>query len=223
MSDGPAGVRARLWDGPVRLVHWLLVALIGFSWWASDDHLDWHRWSGYAVLGLVVFRIYWGFVGTGAARFDSFLTGPSRLFAYVATLKDRRPSVTPGHNPLGALSVVAILALLIVQVITGLYAVDIDAIESGPLSDRVSFETGRTFAEVHELSFRGLQALVALHVTAVAFYFLWKRTNLVGPMITGRRWLPSDPGFARAPFWRLALGALLAAAAAWFVSTGLRF
>ena len=222
MDADAAGVQARLWDAPVRIVHWLLVGLIGFSWWASDDHLDWHRWSGYTILGLLVFRIYWGFAGGGAARFAQFVKGPRAMLAYLATLKDRAPAVTPGHNPLGALSILAMLGLLVTQVSTGLFAVDIDGLESGPLSDRVSFETGRVFAKVHELSFRGIQAMVALHVAAVAFYLVWKRTNLIGPMITGRRTLPVDPGFRPAPLWRLALGVLAAGALAWFVSRGAR-
>lgn len=222
MAVATDGVRIKLWDAPVRLVHWLLVALIAFSWWASDDHLNWHRWSGYTIIGLVLFRIYWGFAGGGAARFASFVRGPRTTWAYLKTLKGRAPSVTPGHNPLGALSVLAFLVVLLVQVTTGLFAVDIDAFEGGPMSDRVSFETGRQIAEIHELSFRALQALVVLHVGAVLFYAFWKRTNLIGPMITGRRDLPSDPGLAGAPVWRLAIGVILAAAAAWLVSKGLR-
>lgn len=222
MTDAPARVRVRLWDAPVRIVHWGLVALIAFSWWASEDHLNWHRWSGYAVIGLVVFRIYWGFAGGGAARFSSFVRGPGATAAYLRTLGARAPSLTPGHNPLGALSILAILAVLLVQVATGLFAVDIDAFEGGPMSDRVSFELGRQIAEWHELSFRALQALVVLHVGAVLFYWVWKRTNLIRPMITGRRELPSDPALASAPLWRLAVGVILAAAIAWALSKGLR-
>jgi cytochrome b len=217
-----AGVRARLWDAPVRLVHWLLVALIAFSWWAAHDHLNWHRWSGYAVIGLVLFRIYWGFAGGGAARFASFVRGPRATLGYLKTLPKRETSDVPGHNPLGALSIVAILAVLVVQVVTGLYAVDVDAFEGGPLSDRVSFELGRKIAGWHELAFSVLQVLVVLHVAAVLFYLIWKRTNLIGPMITGRRAFPSDPRLADAPLWRLVVGVVLAGAIAWFLSKGLR-
>ncbi|MBU1375186.1 MAG: cytochrome b/b6 domain-containing protein [Alphaproteobacteria bacterium] len=222
MAEPSAGVRAKLWDGPVRIVHWLLVVLIAFSWWASGDHLNWHRWSGYTIIALVLFRIYWGFAGGGAAKFSSFVKGPKAVAAYAATLGKRDVATTPGHNPLGALSVLAILAVLLVQVGTGLFAVDIDAFEGGPLSDRVSFELGREIADWHELSFRALQALVVLHVAAVLFYWLWKRTNLIGAMITGRRTLPSDPGLAGAPVWRLIAGVVLAAAIAWVLSKGFR-
>jgi len=218
-----ARVRARLWDGPTRLIHWGLVVLLGFSWWSAETgKMEWHRWSGYAVLGLVVFRIVWGFVGSGSARFSSFVRGPKAISAYVASLPHRAASDVPGHNPLGALSVLAILALLVIQVVTGLFAVDIDAIESGPLSDRVSFDRGRAFAEWHELSFTGLQILVLLHVAAVLFYLLYKRANLIEPMITGRRTFAQDPGLKFAPLWLAAVVAALALAFAWWVSKGLR-
>jgi len=216
-------VRARLWDAPTRLVHWLLVALIAFSWWsAENDDLERHRWSGYAVLAVVAFRIYWGFAGGGAARFASFVKGPKATLAYMKTLPDRSARETPGHNPLGAVSVLAILATLVVQVATGLFAVDVDGIESGPLSDRVDFDTGRALAEIHEISFTVLQVLVILHLAAIAFYLIYKRNNLIGAMITGRRSLTGNPKISVAPFWRLALGVILAAALAWFVSKGLR-
>lgn len=222
MPTPSEGVSVRLWDWPVRLVHWLLVALILFSWWSSEDYLNWHRWSGYAILGLVLFRVWWGFAGGGAARFANFVKGPGAILAYLKTVGRRDTAVTPGHNPLGALSILAILGVLLVQVGTGLFTVDIDAFEGGPLSDRVSFEAGRAIAEIHELTFRALQALVVLHLAAIAYYLVWKRTNLIRPMITGRRVLPSDPGLPSAPLWRLVLGAVLAGAAAWFVSKGLR-
>lgn len=218
-----AAVRARLWDGPTRLVHWLLVALLLFSWWASEDHLNWHRWSGYTILGLLVFRIIWGFVGARSAKFSSFVKGPRATLAYARTLPQRSPTDAPGHNPLGAWSVLAILASLAVQVTTGLFTVDIDAFEAGPLSHLVSFDLGRQFAEWHELSFRVLQVLVALHVIAVVFYLVYKGTNLIGPMITGRRRFAADPSLAFAPWWRAAVVAILAAVFAWYVANGLRF
>jgi len=223
MAEPAGGVRAKVWDGPVRIVHWLLVGLIGFSWWASEDHLNWHRWSGYAIIGLVLFRIYWGFAGGAAARFSNFVKGPKAIAAYAAEVGRRDAPVAPGHNPLGALSVLAFLVVLLVQVGTGLFVVDVDAFEGGPLSDRVSFDTGRALAEIHELSFRVLQALVVLHVAAVLYYWFWKRTNLIGAMISGKRSLPSDPGLAGAPVWRLVVGVVLAAAIAWVLSKGFRF
>jgi cytochrome b len=218
-----AVVRARLWDGPTRIVHWALVALLGFSWWSAEtDHLQWHRWSGYAVVGLVAFRLLWGFVGSGSARFASFVKGPAATLAYLKTLPNRVHDAVPGHNPLGALSVLAILAILVVQTVTGLFAVDIDAFEAGPLSDRVDFDTGRLFAKWHHWSFTALQVLVALHLAAVAFYLFYKRANLVGPMVTGYRRFTHDPALVFAPLWRAIVAILVAAAFAWWVSRGFR-
>lgn len=215
---------ARLWDGPTRIVHWALVVLLGFSWWSAETGaLMWHRWSGYAIIGLVIFRLLWGFVGSSTARFSAFIRGPAATLGYLRTLKLREGgAATPGHNPLGAWSVVAILALLAVQAMTGLYAVDIDAFEGGPLSDRVDFDLGRRIAGWHELSFTVLQVLVALHLAAIVFYAVYKRQDLVLPMITGRGKFLIDPGVTYAPLWRALLAAALAAALAWWVSKGLR-
>ena len=224
-SVGPADgtVRARLWDAPIRIVHWGLVVLIGFAWWSGEnDHLQWHRWSGYAVVGLLAFRLAWGFVGSGNARFANFVKGPAATLAYVKTLPGRAHSPVPGHNPLGAWSVLALLAVLVIQVVTGLFAVDIDAFEAGPLSDRVDFDTGRLIAKWHHWSFTALQVLVVLHLAAVAFYLVYKRANLIGPMITGRKRVTSDPGVTFAPLWRTVAVALLAAVFAWWVSRGFR-
>jgi cytochrome b len=216
-------VRARLWDGPTRIVHWALVALVGFAWWSAEvGRLEWHRLAGYAVTGLIVFRLIWGFAGSASARFASFVRGPAATLAYLRTLPSRAKTDWPGHNPLGAWSVLAILAVLIAQTVTGLFAVDIDAIEAGPLSDRVDFDTGRLFAKWHHWSFWALEALVVLHVAAVVFYLAYKRANLVGAMITGRQRFTEDPALSFAPLWRAALAAAAAAAAAWFVAKGLR-
>jgi cytochrome b len=218
-----AGIRARLWDAPVRVVHWALVLLLAFSWGAAEfDQMLLHRVSGYAIIGLLVFRILWGFWGSRTARFASFVKGPGRTVAYLRTLPNRSPTDVPGHNPLGAWSVLAILAVLGFQVTTGLFAVDVDAFEAGPLSDRVSFETGRAIADLHETSFTVLQVLVAVHVVAVLYYLIWKRSNLIGPMVTGRRRFAADPGLTFAPWWRVLATAAVAAAVAWLLSKGLR-
>lgn len=213
----------RVWDGAVRLTHWLIVALVAFSWWSADVDQTWHQRSGYAVIALVVFRIWWGFVGGGAARFSSFLKGPGAILAYMKKAGLRDAPTTPGHNPLGALSVVAILLVLLAQTGTGLFVVDIDAYQGGPMSDRVSYDTGRALAEIHETIFRVLQALIALHVAAVVYYLVWKRTDLIGPMFTGKRKLSADPGFAPARLWAFVVGVAIAGATAWALSKGLRF
>ncbi|MDB5493432.1 MAG: Ni/Fe-hydrogenase 1 b-type cytochrome subunit [Phenylobacterium sp.] len=222
MAAGPS-VRARLWDGPTRIVHWALVVLIAFAWWSAEaGKMDWHRLAGYAVLALLAFRLIWGFAGSASARFSSFVRGPAATLAYARTLPSRVKAELPGHNPLGAWSVLAILAVLIAQVVSGLFAVDIDSIEAGPLSDRVSYDTGRLLAKWHHWSFSALEALVALHVAAVVFYLAYKRINLVRAMISGRQHFAQDPGLAFAPAWRAAVVALVAGALAWWVATGLK-
>lgn len=216
-------IRARLWDGPTRMTHWALVILVIFAWWSAETgRMDWHRLSGYAVVGLLIFRLIWGFAGSASARFASFVRGPEATLAYLKTLPSRAKADMPGHNPLGAWSVVAILLTLLVQVATGLYAVDVDAIEAGPLSDRVDFDTGRLFAKWHHWSFWMLEALVVLHLAAIAFYLIYKRANLVRAMVTGRQDFQADPKLTFAPVWRAAAAALVAAAVAWWVSKGLR-
>ncbi|MDB5418766.1 MAG: Ni/Fe-hydrogenase 1 b-type cytochrome subunit [Phenylobacterium sp.] len=222
MADSPS-VRVRLWDGPTRIVHWALVALIAFAWWSAEaGKMDWHRLAGYAVLALLAFRLIWGFVGSASARFSSFVRGPAATLAYARTLPSRLTAELPGHNPLGAWSVLAILAVLIAQVVSGLFAVDIDSIEAGPLSDRVSYDTGRLLAKWHHWTFSALEALVVLHVAAVVFYLAYKRANLVRAMISGRQHFAQDPKLAFAPAWRAAVVALVAGALAWWVATGLR-
>lgn len=223
-ASRPTGVRVQLWDLPTRVTHWALVLLVPFAWWSAEvGRMDWHRWSGYAILALLVFRLIWGFAGSTSARFVSFVRSPAATWAYVRTLPSRAGSDLPGHNPLGAWSVLALLAVLIAQVVTGLYAVDVDAIEAGPLSDRVSFDTGRLLARLHHWSFWALEALVALHLAAIAFYLLYKRSNLVWPMLRGWRSFTEDPKLRGAPVWRALAAAAVAAAVAWWVARGLKF
>lgn len=225
MKDAPDAptVHARLWDGPTRIVHWALVCLIGFAWWAAETHhMDWHRLAGFTILGLLVFRLIWGFVGSGTARFANFVKHPGETLAYIRTLPSRTHTESHGHNPLGALSVLAILAALVVQVVSGLFTVDVDGLESGPLSDRVSFDTGRLFAKWHHTSFSALQTLVALHLAAIVFYAVYKKADLVGPMVTGRGRFKGHPDIAFAPLWRAAVVAAAAAALAWWTAKGLR-
>jgi cytochrome b len=222
-SEAGPKVRARLWDGPVRVVHWLLVVLILVAWLTAGENMTLHRWAGYSVIGLLIFRIYWGLFGSDSARFSSFIKGPRAVMTYARTLGSRTAVEHAGHNPVGALSVAALLVLLLAQVTLGLFAVDVDGLESGPLSYMVEFDTGRLAAELHELTFRLLQGLVVLHVAAVLFYLVYKRQNLIGAMITGRRAFSADPGLRFAPWWKAAIGVVIAFALMWFISKGLRF
>lgn len=206
----------RVWDLPTRIVHWLFVLLLPLSWWTAETgRMDWHRWGGYTLLGLLVFRLYWGWFGASTARFAQFVRGPRTIAAY---LRGHWTEMA-GHNPLGALSVLALLAGLAAQVTLGLFAVDVDGIESGPLSVFVSFDTGRAAAEWHERVFDALVWLVGLHVVAVIFYLLVRKQRLVTAMIHGRRAFASEVAPMRpATLTRFVVGVVLAALAVWAVT-----
>ena len=177
-------MKVPVWDLPTRLFHWLLVALVGFSWWsAENDELDLHIWSGLAILSLLVFRLLWGLVGSSTARFVNFVRGPRTIIAYVRDLKGWRPI---GHSPLGALSVLALLGALAAQVGLGLFAVDNDGLSEGPLAYLVSADASEEAADLHEDLFEVIKILVGLHIAAILFYRLALGKKLVGPMITGK-------------------------------------
>lgn len=222
MAGGSApGEGARIWDGPTRVFHWALVVLLLVSWLTAGENMQVHRWSGYGVIGLLVFRLWWGVAGGSTARFASFLKGPKATLAYARTLGSRTPNGAPGHNPLGAWSVVAMLAALLVQVGLGLFASDIDGLESGPLSHLVDFDASRIAAELHETTFRVVQGLVVLHLAAIGYYWLWKRQNLIGAMLTGKQRLATE-ALRPASIVRLLIGVVLAVAVAWFIAKGAR-
>ncbi|HEY4368141.1 MAG TPA: cytochrome b/b6 domain-containing protein [Steroidobacteraceae bacterium] len=228
-TPSPPSVHVRIWDAPLRLVHWLIVLCVAISWWTSKiGELEYHRYSGYVLLGLLVFRLYWGFAGGDTARFVNFIKGPKAILAYLRQLPQRAGTShfsVPGHNPLGALSVIVLLVLLLAQVGLGLFAGDVDGIESGPLSSYVSFETTRTCAELHEQVFNFLLGFIVLHVVAVLFYLIFKRDNLIAAMIHGRRaFHPHNSPQLRFASWpRLLIGIAIAAFTAWIIARGLKF
>jgi cytochrome b len=211
-----------VWDLPTRLFHWLLVGLFAFSWWSAETgKMDWHQLSGITILGLLAFRILWGFIGSNTARFGSFLRPPGAVLAY---LRSNAP-VSPGHNPLGGYSVILLLLVLIAQVGAGLLAVDVDGLESGPLSYLVSFDQGRTASLFHELGFNLLLAVIVLHVLAIGFYRVIRKRDLLTPMLTGtdRQLETAEGALIAAPLWRFMLAAAVAALLAWWICKGLAF
>ena len=159
-------MKVPIWDLPTRLFHWVLAGLVGFSWWTAETHRDdLHIWSGVAVLTLLIFRILWGFVGSSTARFANFVRGPRAVFGY---LRGEWKGI--GHNPLGAISVIVLLGLLIVQVCLGLISSDDDGLVEGPLAPLVSSATSEWAVDLHETLFNVLLALIALHLAAILFY-----------------------------------------------------
>jgi cytochrome b len=199
LSDARA-IGQRVWDLPVRLVHWILAALILFSWWSvHHHHTDWHIWSGCAILTLLIFRILWGFFGSSTARFSSFVRGPRAIADYW-----RGTWVGIGHNPLGALSVLALLAALAVQVGLGLISEDEDGIYMGPLANLVSTDTSDKARDIHEFWFNVIVGLIVLHLLAILFYRL-RGKKLTFPMITGRTQLDAGVEPMRAGKWWVAI------------------
>lgn len=206
------------WDLPVRLVHWLVAALVAFSWLSAEQGwIAWHKWSGAAVLCLVIFRIYWGLVGGTTARFGHFVRGPRAVLRHAGGFFSRSQDEAVGHNPLGGWNVLAMLTMMLLQAGLGLFSTDEYGMEGGPLARLISFDAGRRVATLHEAAFNLLLTLIALHVAAVIFHLVVKRENLVGPMLSGvkRLRLAAPPRFDFAAAWRAPVG--LAACAIVFV------
>jgi cytochrome b len=184
-GPGQAGEPVRVWSLPVRLFHWSTALLVVFSVTTAQiggNALQWHFWSGYALLALVIFRVLWGLAGDRHARFAAFVRGPRAVLGY---LRGQVPA-GPGHNPVGALSVLAMLACLFVQAATGLFANDA-IFNEGPLAKMVSGATSDLMTRIHKWNEFVLYGLVGLHLAAIAFYELVRRRRLVAPMVTGRR------------------------------------
>ncbi len=157
---------------------------MGLAWWSAEtDRDNLHLWFGYAILLVLLFRLLWGLVGSSTARFGSFVRGPAAVLTYV---RSRFRWVEPGHTPLGALSVIALLGLLLFQVGSGLIALDEDGLFGGPLTHLVSIATSDAARELHEEAFDLLEILVVVHVAAILLYRLVAGLNLLGPMITGK-------------------------------------
>jgi cytochrome b len=215
-AAAPPGVRGGtrrflLWDLPLRVFHWSLVASVaaaivtgelGGAWMA------WHGRAGLAIVGLLVFRVVWGVVGSTTSRFAHFAPSPSGVIAY---LRGRWRGI--GHNPLGALSVFALLGLLSLQAGTGLFGND-DIAFAGPLNHLVGDAAGARATGWHRLLADGLFVLLALHLLAVAFHVLVKRHRLIRPMITGQQEVPAGRAMPVAPRAGSAFGLLVAVALA---------
>jgi cytochrome b len=180
--------RRLVWDVPVRVTHWLLVLAVVGAWMTNKLGPGWFTWHvvcGCSVLVLVSFRLIWGFVGTRYARFSSFVRGPRTILAYVRGHHRGVQLPDPiGHNPLGGLSVLALLGLLLTQALTGLFSND-DIANAGPFYGWVSEAQSSSLTSIHHRVFLGLEILVGLHVLAILFYTFIKRVRLVGPMISG--------------------------------------
>ncbi|MBE9605201.1 cytochrome b/b6 domain-containing protein [Acetobacteraceae bacterium H6797] len=213
-----ATARVKVWDIWVRLFHWALVALLGLMWWTAETgRMDLHVTLGLAMFGLLVFRIVWGIVGSGSARFSDFVRSPVAAVVYLAQAGRKQRDVEMGHNAAGGLMVLLLLLLLVIQVGTGLVADD-GVFTKGPLAGFVPGWLSEEATSFHGLNFNLILGAAGLHILAVLVYLLVKRQNLIGPMITGRKTVPASIA-SQAPriasFWRGAGVAVVAALAAW--------
>ncbi len=163
----------KVWDIVVRLFHWSLVACVLANLLLLEEGDPPHRWAGYIASGLVLVRIVWGFVGSHHARFASFFPTPSRLAAHLAALKSGRHESSAGHNPAGALMMLALMGLVISLGVSG-YLMGTD-----------QFWGEEWLEEVHEALATLLQVAVLLHVAAALLMSRIERVNLVRAMITG--------------------------------------
>ncbi len=173
----------RVWDLPTRLFHWALAICIVLGIMfvkIGGNAIQWHAYCGYTALALILFRLIWGFVGSWHARFANFIPSPSKLIAFLRGQVDGGL----GHNPLGALSVIALLLVVLIQALTGLFADD-DIFFQGPLAKYVSNSTVALLTSIHRFNQYLIFALVGLHLAAISYYYFVKRQNLVGPMVTG--------------------------------------
>ena len=211
--------RIPLWDAPVRLFHWALAALVVFSYATGKvggSWLEWHMRSGYAILALLAFRIAWGFAGSETARFTSFLRGPRATLAYARGLVTRRAPAVFGHTPTGGWMIVAMLAILLVQAISGLF-VDDEIATQGPLAVKVSNAFVAKMSALHSYNQWLVVAAVALHVAAIAFYQGYIKADLIGPMIHGRAEAREPRTPKLAPAWLAAVLFAIACAAVYYL------
>lgn len=192
-ADAAALAPVRVWDLPTRAFHWLLaLALVGsvVSAKIGGGAMVWHFRLGYVVLALLAFRVVWGLVGGRWSRFASFLYGPRTVLRYLRGQARPGEHLDVGHNPLGSLSVWALLAMVAVQLGTGLVADD-EIANLGPLNHLVASETALSATSWHKTWGQWiLLGLVGLHVAAIVFYRVYHRQDLVRPMLVGDKPLP---------------------------------
>jgi cytochrome b len=212
----------RVWDLPVRLFHWLIVALVAAAYvtWRLN-WMDWHGWIGDLVLALVLFRLLWGFFGSETARFSHFLTSPRIAREHLKYAFLREPDRQVGHNPAGGWMVLILLVLLLAETLTGIYVAN-DIADVGPLTGIVPAAAANAIDASHAILWDVLLAAISVHVLAIGGYAAVKGQDLVLPLITGTKALPepvtqprmASPARAAVLF---AGGAAAAIIIAWFM------
>ena len=181
-----------VWDAPIRVFHWLIVALVAaaYATWRLN-WMVWHGWVGDAVLALLLFRLLWGFFGGETARFSRFLTSPRTAVQHLKYSLRREPDRQVGHNPAGGWMVLLLLALLLAETMTGLYVAN-DIADEGPLTAVVPAWAADAIESAHAILWDALLSAIVLHVLAIAGFAAIKGQNLLRPMITGTKVLPAS-------------------------------
>ena len=209
-------VMVKIWDLPTRMFHWLLAGLFLFlviSGEQGSEWMPWHMRAGYVLSGLLLFRILWGFVGSHHARFVNFVRPPHASLRYLVEVLRGEAHQYPGHNPAGAMMVLALLLALGIQALTGLVTTD-DVLWNGPLYSWVSEHIAEFGGSVHRALEVGLKVLVLVHVGSVLFHKFRFKEPLISAMLHGRKPLPSAAAVdtSASPVWAI-VG--LACAAGW--------
>ncbi len=212
-AGSETGLRpVKVWDLPTRVFHWSVVFLLLASWFTNRQNwMQLHFVSGYTMLGMLIFRLLWGFLGSETARFRKFLKSPLAGFRHLGKMFVREPDREIGHNAAGGWMVLVLLALLLVQVGTGLGSNDDVSVE-GPLARHVGKAFSDRLGTIHSINFNLILLAAAAHVGAVLAYWLLKRQNLLRPMITGVKLLPRSMRQPRMAAPMLAGGVIASAA-----------
>ncbi len=178
-----------VWDIPVRLFHWSLatsIAMLFITAQIGGNAMEWHKKIGYFVIGLILFRVVWGFVGSYHARFKNFVRTPTTVVAYAKNLFKKDSAHYVGHNPMGGLSVVALIASVGFQTATGLFSND-DIMLEGPYVSMVSKAFSDQMTRLHQLNSNVILVLIGLHLSAIVFYAVFKKEQLIEAMLTGKK------------------------------------
>lgn len=221
MGEDTARLRdVRVWDPLLRIAHWSFALLVPAMWWTAENS-KWalHRRLGLVLLGVLVFRVIWGFLGPETARFASFVKGPRIVIAYLrGQWADAAKHI--GHSPLAGWSTLALIGAMLAQVSMGLFSGDPYDGMTGPLNPLVGVLLADTITDLHETFFWVVAGLAALHLSAIVFYAV-RGQDLVSPMLSGDRPpLPGVAGIGALPWGRGLLAVGLAAGFALWVAYG---
>ena len=202
----------RVWDLWIRLFHWSLAFSVGFlllSGETGTGFFDWHRLVGEFVLALIVFRILWGVVGSSNARLIRLVAPPSSVIHHLLLLLKRHTTPERGHNAAGGWAVIAMLLLISLQALTGIFIADEDELVEGRWYGVLPDNISNFFYEVHQFNADLIQIIVVVHLVAITSYFVLQKRNLVTPMLTGKMKWDSAASVPKEKFAGTFTGAVL--------------